>query len=134
MTLVFFKRKSKLRESLHVPTSSTCICVCSLMVALCCSWTHQLGRLCPPHLPFLCRVTRWHMPWRQSSVETQVLQAALQDMAAGNVKPVHQLCKNKPEARVSLGNHYPRTLALVILCASVTFQSFGVERCGQKLK
>lgn len=41
-----------------------------------------------------------YMPRRQSSVETQVLQAALQDVPTGNVKPVYQLCKRKPEAHI----------------------------------
>lgn len=40
------------------------------------------------------------MPWRQSLVETQVLQAALQDMPTGILKPAYQLCKNKPEAHI----------------------------------
>lgn len=47
------------------------------------------------------------MPGRQSSVETQVLQAALQDVPAGNVKPVYQLCKEKTEAHIQPSHEEP---------------------------
>lgn len=47
------------------------------------------------------------MPGRQSSVETQVLQAALQDVPTGNVKPVYQLCKSKPEAHIQPSHEEP---------------------------
>lgn len=40
-------------------------------------------------------------------METQVLQAALQDVPTGNVKPVYQLCKSKPEAHIQPSHEEP---------------------------
>lgn len=40
-------------------------------------------------------------------METQVLQAALQDVPTGNVKTVYQLCKSKPEAHIQPSHEEP---------------------------
>lgn len=77
---------------LHMPVSSKQALECLGVFLRGCS-VLQLELLVPTLSPSLCRVTHSYMPGRQSSVETQVLQAALQDVPAGNVKPVYQLCK-----------------------------------------
>lgn len=91
----------------HVPASSKQALEClGVFLRGCC--VMQLELLVPTLIPlFVQRATHSYVPWRQSSVETQVLQAALQDVPAGNVKPVYQLCKSKPEANILPSHEEP---------------------------
>lgn len=60
-----------------------------------------------PHPPLCAESDTLVHAWEVESVETQVLQAALQDVPTGNVKPVYQLCKSKPEAHIQSSHEEP---------------------------
>lgn len=119
---------------LHVPASSKHALGCLDVLLNGCS-VLQLGPpawlLVPPLSPSsVQRVTHSYMPWRQNSVEMQVLQAALQDMPTGNVKPVHQFFKTKPEANI----HPSRCLHKVVFCASTTFRDLVSGNVNKNFK
>lgn len=100
------KEKVNCEESLPelcVPASSKQALECLGVLLRGCSML-QLELLMPTLISLFAHS---YMSWRQSSVETQVLQAALQDVPTGNVKPVYQLYKSKPEAHIQPSHEEP---------------------------